>query len=767
MNRLDPPPTRRPQLPPSSGIRDLIAPRFCAPRRLLRLAGLAAVGAILSGVGFLTPAVPQSGAQAADECAVTGAAISKKTVESSAGSVLYDYKLRHFRWHAGIGDYTLELELAPSVAAGDRIRIDFENVYAARPPFLEIDGTRVARSVGGATAYGADDRASTWVDYEFLPAVDGLVDRSVSISAFYEFYGLGAPPVLGENLAGRVSTCIPVQNGELGVVLEELAPMGVTSAYAATPGAALMWQLAHRADEPAASEGGRRIEVVLSNPHEYRLDPQTLRAAAYAVSEDRTRPIVGTEQHFDSHNGMTVEELPNGDVRVGFVAPKIRQQQRFVVHVTGGSAMTGQSLDPANRQIAGAFRVDDGAPVLVTSDTGYGSVSGGARTVGPPLFEKTLDGDRGYLLRISNPSSGASGYVVRAGTAIDRFFVNGQEAAEQLTIVEPSSGTVEGSTWAYPSLQPGESITASVPFDYAAWLEAGLPRIASSVNAFGLPGMGECVAGAVLLAEGTECSQVELDAPLGPPPALQIDKSQVGEAVLADDGASATVRYRIAVRNAGGIDAWAESLVVRDIFPADASGIEVVDPPVVIEAGLPETGEAAVPAGAPAGVFDPATGLWDGFSLNGGAVAAVEFTAELPLAAGPDGHGEHVNRATVEANVLPPRTDADPCEANETLETDRDRCDEVTTVLEKPRIASAASPEPGAAEPRPTAPNPVSEGPVPAKRSSMLAVTGGEQGLLLLSAAGGLLLVGGTAIAGAAVVRDRRRRARGKGSGLG
>lgn len=752
------------------------------PRALLRAAGLGVTAAVLAGAACTTAAaahaappaevraataqrsfVPLSLSAAshplargsepgAVECPIAKAAITRNTVTGTSGSVLYDYQLRQFRWFAGSGNYTLELDLAPSVTAGSRVRITFENAFASWPDTLEINGVQVARAVSSESPYGANNRASTWVEYEFLPSIDSLVDRRISFSSFYEFYGLGDLPALGTQLTGRVSSCMPVLNADLGVVLATAIPMGVTSSYASVPGAGMNWQLSHHADAGPAGAQGRRIEVVLSNPHEYRLNPRALKAASYAVNDTRLRPIIGTEQQFDVQNGLNITELPNGDVGLSFVAPRLGDHRRFVVHVSGSSALVGQHLDPHHRQITGSFRVDGGAAALVSPEAGYGSVGGKARPVGPPMFEKTLDGDRGYLLRISNPSEGDAGYVVRPGTAVDRFVVNGDTATPGVAIVEPSRGTAAGNTWTYPMLQPGESITASVPFNAAAWLQAGGPRIVTSVNSFGLEGMGECVTGPVLLEQGTECSKVDGGAPPRQTAKLQIDKAQLGEPVLAEDGTAMTVSYRIEVRNTGAVDAWADAAVVRDTFPEGAREVTLVTPPTLLEGGVPESGPHATPADAPAGTFDPQTGVWDGFSLNGGAAAAMEYSAVLPV---PEA-GEplrHVNRATVEAGGLAARAVDAVCVANDTLDADDDQCDEVTTVADPPPATENVAPPPA-----PQAPD------VPAQ--VRLAVTGGDRSLLMIAAVGGVLLVGGAATAGAATVRARRRRNSLLGSGM-
>lgn len=780
MLRLDPPPNRTcPHIGKERASGHSGPGSLSVPRALLRAAGLGIISIVLAGAACVSAAAAHAAPQTAPhprasqppsaappaaaspagggqpgECAIAQAVISRNTVTGTAGSVLYDYRLRQFRWFAGGGNYTLDLELAASVAAGSRVRIDFENAYASRPDALEIDGVQVARAVGGGAPYGANDRASAWVEYEFLPSIDGLVDRRISFSSFYEFYGLGDLPALGTQLTGRVSSCVPVANADLGLVLETAVPMGVSSSYAAAPGAGMNWQLSHHADAGPAAAQGRRIEVVLANPHEYRLNPRTIKAASYAVNEARLRPIIGTEQQFDAQNGMTVTDLPNGDVSLSFTAPRLGDHRRFVVHVTGTSALTGQHLDPHHRQIAGSFRIDGGEAALVSPEAGYGSVGGRARPVGPPIFEKTLDGDRGYLLRISNPSEGDAGYVVRPGTAVDRFLINGDASTPGLPIVEPSRGTVAGSSWNYPMLEPGESITASVPFDPVAWLETGGSRIASSVNAFGLEGMGECVAGPVLLEQGTECSKVDGGAPTTPPAKLQIDKAQLGDAAPTEDGAAITVSYRIEVRNAGGIEAWADDAVVRDAFPEGAREVTLLTPPMLVVGGVPETGAAATPTGAPAGSFDPETGVWDGFALNGGAVAAMEYSVVLPM---PEAAGErlsHVNRATVEAAGLTPHEAGARCAPNDTIDDDDDRCDEVTTVAERQPVESEGDLAPA---PSPQAPaTPGVEPPAAAR----LAVTGGDRGMLAVAAAGGALLVGGAITAGAAAARARRRRLR-------
>lgn len=82
---------------------------------------------------------------------------------------------------------------------------------------------------------------------------------------------------------------------------------------------------------------------------------------------------------------------------------------------------------------------------------------------GLPIISKTVDENGLFTMTISNPDS--VNYV-RSGVLYDiAQDIYGNELNPQLTLINPSAGTIDGNQWSYPELGPGVSYTVQAKVD--------------------------------------------------------------------------------------------------------------------------------------------------------------------------------------------------------------------------------------------------------------------------------------------------------------
>ncbi|WP_143469815.1 MULTISPECIES: Ig-like domain-containing protein [unclassified Leucobacter] len=141
-------------------------------------------------------------------------------------------------------------------------------------------------------------------------------------------------------------------------------------------------------------------------------------------------------------------------------------------------------------------------PARPVSDGGGGGVA-----YTDPVVTKTRGKDGSFLLTVSNPTTDK---VVPSKTYTDALYNAARELdPDQLTISEPTMGTVSGNEWTLPALAPGEKATARVEFDEVQRVEPGT----SVLNRFGVTG-SECVTGAPDPSElGALCAEVVVNRP--------------------------------------------------------------------------------------------------------------------------------------------------------------------------------------------------------------------------------------------------------------
>lgn len=304
---------------------------------------------------------------------------------------------------------------------------------------------------------------------------------------------------------------------------------------------------------------------------------------------------------------------------------------------------------------------------------------------------------------------GNAGRGEAADITVTDTYPEGTDASSVQVVSEPTRGAFDPATgvWSIDRLGPDE--TASMTFSALVALGEGGPTAivnraeVDSPDDPRAPG-DECQPNAGL---GDDVDQCDVEViPVQPPADLRVEKAAT-EAEGA--GSSATITWTVQAGNVG--RGRALDVVVADTYPAeiDAASVRLVDEPE-------------------RGVFDAATGVWSIGTLEPGERVSLSFSGSIERQSG--SAREILNRVVIDSPSDPRDPDpSDPgtsetCQRNDTLEDDRDQCDETTTTV------SAAAPS--------------------------LAVTGGSAPALAAVALAGGLLVGGIVLR----IRARRRAAR-------
>lgn len=145
-------------------------------------------------------------------------------------------------------------------------------------------------------------------------------------------------------------------------------------------------------------------------------------------------------------------------------------------------------------------------------------------------------------------------------------------------------------------------------------------------------------------------------------PQLRIDKTQVGNPVYAADQKTATVTWKVDVKNSG--NGAVSNTVMKDIYPAGATNQQITAQPSQ-------------------GTFKATTGVWNIGTLAAGKTVTVSFSAVIPTASAFKTQ-KYTNRAIVSGTDLP-RRETGVCQVNQGVDVDTDQCDEVQTTLEGPK----------------------------------------------------------------------------------